>query len=224
MSKKDSKEFWLNLEKKLPKPTFALGPYTSDALISDPALIAFISSRYKFCSRMLAGLDTVIEIGCGDGFGASLVAQSVNKIIATDINEPLLNDNKSRMKDFPNIKYEYHDFREKPYQEKVDGIFLIDVIEHIFPEEEQVFLDNLKSSLKDHGICMIGTPNIEAEKYAGKFSREGHVNLKDHISLKSLGNEHFNNSFLFSMNDELVHTGFSAMAHFLWVLCVSPRN
>ena len=106
----------------------------------------------------------------------------------------------------------------------MDAVFLVDVIEHIFQEEEENFLLNLKKSLKDNGICIIGTPNIEAEKHASPYSKEGHVNLKDHGLLKDIGDNHFNNSFLFSMNDEVVHTGFSKMAHFLWILCVGPKN
>ena len=173
---------------------------------------------------MLSGLDTALEIGTGDGFGAALVSQRVNKVIATDINEPLLEDNKSRMKDYPNIEFLYHDFREIPYKDKVDAIFLVDVIEHIYKEEEENFLSNLKASLTDTGVCLIGTPNVEAEKHASPYSKEGHVNLKDHDSLKEIGNNYFSNSFLFSMNDEVVHTGFSKMAHFLWILCVGPKN
>ncbi len=30
--------------------------------------------------------------------------------------------------------------------------------------------------------------------------------------------------FLFSMNDEVVHTGFSKMAHYLLALCVTPKG
>ena len=35
--------------------------------------------------------------------------------------------------------------------------------------------------------------------------------------------KYFKNVFLFSMNDEVVHTGFSKMAHYLICLCVGAR-
>ena len=35
---------------------------------------------------------------------------------------------------------------------------------------------------------------------------------------------HFHNVFLFSMNDEVVHTGFSPMAHYLLALCCTKRR
>ena len=224
MKNSDSKKFWLNLEKDIPKQSFSLGPYTTQAYYDDPACLSFITSRYKFVAKMLSGLNTVLEIGCGDGFGGAIVAQRVDRLICADINKPLLEDNASRMGHFSNIEYHYHDFREGPYSEKVDAIYLVDVIEHIFIDEEPAFLLNLVASLNDNGICLIGTPNITADQYASEYSKEGHINLKDHESLKAIGENYFKNSFQFGMNDEVVHTGFSPMAHFLWVLCMDPRK
>ena len=156
--------------------------------------------------------------------GGAIVAQRVNRLICTDINKPLLNENQIRMERFAKIEYHYHDFRTDKYSQYVDGIYLIDVIEHIFPDEEPDFLKNLAGTLDEHGVCLIGTPNKTSEKYASKFSKKGHINLKDHKSLKSIGDKYFHNSFLFGMNDEVVHTGFPQMAHFLWLLCVGPKK
>jgi len=225
MNDGDSKDLWLKIDKEIQSQSFTMGRYTSQAYYDDPACLTFITSRYKFCAKMLSGLHTVLEIGCGDGFGGAIVAQRVDRLICTDINQPLLEDNTSRMGHFSNIEYHYHDFRESPYPEKVDGIYLVDVIEHIFPEEENDFLSNLKWSLNDKGICLIGTPNITANKYASEYSREGHVNLKDHKSLKKvIGDKYFQNSFLFGMNDEVIHTGFPQMAHFLWLVGVGSKK
>ena len=224
MKKNDSKKLWLELEKEfVPEKCCTLGPYTTQAYYDDPACLAFITSRYKFCSKMLSGLNTVLEIGCGDGFGGAIVAQRVDKLICTDINENLLKDNTSRMENFSNVEYCYHDFRLKPYPQKVDGIYLVDVIEHIFKKEESAFLSNLLASLNPNGICLIGTPNQTADQYASQYSKEAHVNLKNHETLQSIGDKYFHSSFLFGMNDEVVHIGFPQMAHFLWILCVNPK-
>jgi ubiquinone/menaquinone biosynthesis C-methylase UbiE len=224
MSKNDSKDLWLTLEREISPQSLALGRYTSQAYKDDPSALAFITSRYKFCAKMLGNSKTVIEIGCGDGFGSALVAQRVPRVICTDINESLLDDNRSRMEHFSNIEYIYHDFREMPFPETVDGIYLVDVIEHIFIEEEKSFLKNLCRSLNQHGVCVVGTPNKTSEQYASVFSREGHVNLKEYKDLQELSKEHFNNHFIFGMNDEIVHTGFPAMAHFQWLIGVGPRE
>ena len=73
------------------------------------------------------------------------------------------------------------------------------------------------ASLNYNGVCIIDTPNIAANKFASKYSKAGHTNLKDHKALKSIGEEYFKNSFLFGMNDEMVHMGFPQMLHYLWV-------
>ena len=52
-------------------------------------------------------------------------------------------------------------------------------------------------------------PSLESQKYASKQSKEGHVNCKSGENLKKLLNKYFINNFVFSMNDEVVHTGFS---------------
>ena len=104
MNENNSKKLWLNLEKKMPNETFNLGRYTTQAYYDDPACLSFITSRYKFAAKMLSNKDTVLEIGCGDGFGGAIVAQRVKNLICTDINKPLLEDNTSRMRYFSNIK------------------------------------------------------------------------------------------------------------------------
>ena len=106
----------------------------------------------------------------------------------------------------------------------LDAAFAVDVIEHIYLAEEHDFLKNIAGSLSARGVAMFGTPNIAAEKHASENSRLGHVNLKDHVALKTTLAAHFHNVFIFSMNDEVVHTGYYPMAHYLWALCVNPRR
>jgi cyclopropane fatty-acyl-phospholipid synthase-like methyltransferase len=124
---------------------------------------------------------------------------------------------------FEKMAFEYYDFREACYTSKVDAIYLIDTIEHIYPEEEAAFMENLAGSLVEHGVCIIGTPNIAADKFANNWSRDGHVNLKSPEALMELSLKYFHNAFFFSMNDEMIHTGFPPMSHFMWTLCVGPR-
>lgn len=220
----DSKKLWLSIRTNLDDFNVKLGAATAQAYVKDPKMISFITSRYKFVSKMLSGVDTAIEIGCGDAFGAPLVAQSVKRLICTDIDEDTVGANRQRCAVFKNIEFHYHDFRRAPFPERARAAYLVDVIEHVFPHEEASFMHNLVSSLADDGFILMGTPNVAAESYASVHSREGHVNLKTHQALRDLGAAHFRNVFMFSMNDEVVHTGFGPMAHYLWVLGVGPKN
>ena len=187
-------------------------------------MLGFMAARYKFVSKMFAGMKEVVEVGCGDAFGAPVVAKAVGTVTCTDIDEATLEDNRLRLAEFQNIKFKYHDFREGPLPMKADGAYAVDVLEHVFPDEESLFLTNIAAGLTDSGVLLMGTPNLTADAYASELSRKGHVNLKDQESLRAAVLPHFNNVFMFGMNDEVVHTGFAPMAHYIWALCVGPKR
>src|ERR1700722_2014001 len=68
-----------------------LGPMTSDTWRNDPRRLLFLIARYKFVSKMLAGKASVLEVGCGDGFGMRLVLQTVKRGFGVDF-DPLFID------------------------------------------------------------------------------------------------------------------------------------
>ena len=85
-------------------------------------------------------------------------------------------------------------------------------------------MQNVCNLLKDQfGIAIIGMPSLESQKYASEASKIGHVNCKKSEDLKTTLMQHFENVFMFSMNDEVVHTGFYRMANYILAVCVSPR-
>jgi hypothetical protein len=111
-----------------------------------------------------------------------------------------------------------------PVAGEFDGAYAIDVLEHIPADQEDVFLGNIVASLKAHGPLIVGIPSIHSQVYASPASRAGHVNCKDAAGLKGTLSRFFHNVFIFSMNDEVVHTGFPAMAHYLFALCSDQRS
>ena len=98
------------------------------------------------------------------------------------------------------------------------------MIEHLKPEEEDTFVSNTCGCLTGDGIFIVGTPNIEAARYETEPGASPHINLKSHITLRQLIDRFFANSFIFSMNDEVVHTGFYPMAHYLFGIGVGLRK
>ena len=166
---------------------------------------------------MLEGKRDVLEVGCGDAFGTPIVLQSVKSVCCVDF-EPLIIDDARRRtlgEDFA-ITFSVHDMTKGavgggPF----DGAYSLDVIEHVQPEHEELFMQNICKSLQEDAVLIIGTPNILASQHASEYSRAGHVNLKSAETLRALILTYFKNSFIFSMNDELVHTGVSPMAHYI---------
>ena len=67
------------------------------------------------------------------------------------------------------------------------------------------------------------SPNVTSDAYASEASKKGHINLKSHDQLREDMQKYFKNVFMFSMNDEIVHTGFGPMAHYLFAVGVGVR-
>jgi cyclopropane fatty-acyl-phospholipid synthase-like methyltransferase len=105
-----------------------------------------------------------------------------------------------------------------------DGIYSLDVLEHIEAEVEDRFIRNMIAPLTPHGTTIIGMPSLQSQDYASIQSKEGHVNCKDQRDFKNLMLRYFHNVYMFSMNDEVVHTGFHAMSHYNFALCCSKRS
>jgi len=205
-------------------PEFKLGPWTSYSLINDPKHMSFVLARYKFCAKMLEGKQTIMEIGSGDGFGLPIMAQLAEKVYAVDWDRRLLNGNAKRLKHLKNIEYLHVDLNKSAPKVKVDGAFLIDVIEHLEPEAEIVFLNNIVKCLKANSVLIIGTPNITASAHATPRSKVQHINLKSMDTLRKLMEKYFENVFMFGMNDEVLHTGYAPMCHYIWAVGAGLRT
>jgi 2-polyprenyl-3-methyl-5-hydroxy-6-metoxy-1,4-benzoquinol methylase len=201
----------------------SLGPWTSYSLKNDPKHMVFVLSRYKFCAKMLEGKEVVIEVGCGDGFGIPIVAQSVKHLHCLDWDPRNIESCKKRLCHLKNVTYECVDLNEKSSKVMADAAYSIDVIEHLESEKETPFMNNLTTSLKKESVLITGTPNITANAYATERSRVQHINLKSMESLKELTERYFKHVFLFGMNDEVLHTGYSPMCHYIWSVGAEKR-
>lgn len=187
-----------------------LGQMNSETWERDPRKLGIMLARYKFVAKMLSGIDRVAEIGCGDGFGSRVVEQEVGSVRLTDANQ--------------NTTYTRHDIVEAALPVLYDAVYLLDVLEHIDVANENRALTNIARSLKQNGVCIIGMPSLESQDYASPISSAGHINCKSGADLVDTVRNHFHNVFLFSMSDEVVHTGFAKMAHYLLVVCCGLRH
>ncbi|MGJ0452985.1 MAG: class I SAM-dependent methyltransferase [Methylocystis sp.] len=201
-----------------------LGLATSWAWHDDPRHLVFTLARYKFVAKMLAGSKRVLEVGCGDGFPTRLVAQAVESVVGIDFDSEFIGDANMRFSKRWPIEFRTHNILRGPVAEIFDAAYSLDVIEHIPLDLEDVFLSNITQSLSRHGVLIIGSPSLESQNFASPQSKEGHVNCKTADELHVALGRHFENVFVFSMNDEVVHTGYSKMAHYLMALCCSPKQ
>lgn len=200
-----------------------LGLMINESWNQDPKRTLFTLARYKFVAKMLAEQDRVLEIGCADAFGTRLVQQVVNHVTAVDFDPVFIEDVQNRIDPAWPLDCFVHDLLDGPVPGEFDAIYSLDVLEHILPDREAEFLQNALVSLKSTGVMIVGMPSLESQAYASPQSKAGHVNCKSGKDFKSLMRRYFDQVFLFSMNDEVVHTGFYPMAHYLIALCCGKR-
>lgn len=200
-----------------------LGLCTNQLWRDDPRHLLFVLARSKFVAKMLSGRQKVLEVGCGDAFGSRLVLQEVKELCAVDFDQVFVDDVNSRMSDRWKFKCHTHDMLTGPVEGEFDAAYSLDVIEHIAAEQEDLFVKNIAACLKPQGVLLVGTPSLESQSYASEYSKQGHVNCKSAKDWKALMEKYFHNVFIFSMNDEVVHTGFYPMAHYLFALCVGKK-
>jgi 2-polyprenyl-3-methyl-5-hydroxy-6-metoxy-1,4-benzoquinol methylase len=204
------------------KPRIQLGMMSSHRWRMDPKVLLFSMARYKFVAKMLSNFKDVIEIGCGDCWGTQIVLQEVGNIRAFDLDPMLIEENLKHLGS-DQIQIEQWDFCKTAVRPKAHAAYLLDVLEHIPLENEADFLHNIADSIRHDGVCIIGMPSLESQKYASVPSKKSHINCKSGPDLKKTLDTYFKNVFMFSMHDEVIHTGFLKMAHYLLALCVGIR-
>lgn len=197
-----------------------LGDMVNQFWQDDPKRLAFVLARYKWVAKMLAGKKRVLEVGCADGWPSRIVASEVDSLTLSDFDPQFIADIKSRLPDGVADDAFQLDISENSSEQRYDAVYCLDVFEHIASEKEVQTLENLKACVEDKGVVIIGIPSLESQVYASEISKAGHVNCKSGAKFRELLQENFSQAFVFSMNDEIIHTGYYPMAHYLLALCV----
>lgn len=180
-------------------------------------------ARYKFVAKMLQGTaGRVVEIGACDGWAARIVQQHVYQVTVTDADGDFVRSYDPILK-WQRPSQQWNPIEGPAVADKWDAAYALDVLEHVRHEDESAFMENVAQSLTDSGIFIVGMPSSESQMYASVQSKMGHVNCKQGHDLQKLMRTYYKNAFLFSMSDEVVHTGFSQMAHYLLCVGSCPR-
>lgn len=199
----------------LPRET--LGLMANEAWQNDPKRLLFMLARYKFVAKMLSGKGRVVEIGAADGWASRIVQQHVYSLSLSDADMEFVVMAGERKGKWAPPAFQWNPV-EGPAQARYDAAYALDVLEHVSPNMEGRFMEHVCDSLSDDGVFIVGMPSIESQRYASWQSRAGHVNCKTGKALESVMSCYFKSTFLFGMNDEVVHTGFPEMCHYL--MCI----
>lgn len=226
--KKDGYEIWKKWGGMQKREAVLLGPHTSYEWYSSRRRIIFTAAAYKFAMKMIGNMyepDTkeILELGSNDGFGTHFVAEFAKRVVGVDFDRDAVESAiKTVAMTNENIEFICDDFLGKKYGE-FDAVISFDVIEHICHEDEDNFMQTVLMNLKDTGTFIVGTPTFEQQQYASQCVVESHINVYKGEELYEMLKRYFNNVYLFTQNDEVIHTGYLRMANGLIAVCSNKK-
>jgi 2-polyprenyl-3-methyl-5-hydroxy-6-metoxy-1,4-benzoquinol methylase len=198
-----------------------LGRYLAYWFEHTPRRALYSTSYYKFAAKMIGRNKRVLEVGCSEGLGTWLLAAECGFARGLDPDEEAIAVAKGNWP-AEKVEFECADFLEAPAGQW-DAVVNFDVIEHILPANAGRFLGRMADNLTPYGVAVVGTPNLTGQVYASAVSKAGHVNVYSADRLEAEMRQFFRHVFLFGANDEVVHTGYAPMAHYLIALGCKKR-
>ena len=109
---------------------------------------------YQRLADRCAGRD-VLEAGCGEGYGADLLADVARKVIGLDYDESAVAHVKAR---YPRVEMRHGNLAELPLADgSVDVVVNFQVIEHLWDQPQ--FVAECLRVLRPGGVLMMSTPN-----------------------------------------------------------------
>ncbi len=140
---------------RLTPPTF-----TGERLVAGDPLFAADFSRhlvaYRFAQEQVRGR-SVLDAGCGDGYGSELLAQMALRVVGVDRSAPAIAAAAQRYRR-PNLTYRACELqRLTDLGEQFDVVCNFQVIEHLI--DPRPFLEQVRQVLRPGGSFILTTPN-----------------------------------------------------------------
>ncbi len=109
---------------------------------------------YQWCAPMCAGQD-VLEAGCGEGYGADLIASTASRVVAVDYDAATVAHVRAR---YPGVEVLAGNLAALPLADSsVDTVINFQVIEHLWDQPQ--FVAECFRVLRPGGRLLMSTPN-----------------------------------------------------------------
>jgi SAM-dependent methyltransferase len=138
--------------------TPAVLPLTGERTIPDLDIENYWFRRHQVVYQRLAthcvGRD-VLEAGCGEGYGADLIAGTARRVVAVDYDEAAVAHVRSR---YPRVEVMQANLAELPLPDaSMDVVVNFQVIEHLWDQTQ--FVKECARVLRPSGLLLMSTPN-----------------------------------------------------------------
>jgi len=114
--------------------------------------------RYQY-ALTLAANKTVLDFGCGTGYGSSILATRARAVVGIDIDESALEWARDTHRK-PTLEFRQNsDFGASLPSQYFDLVTCFEMIEHVTADHQQLIIDSFVKVLKPDGVLLISTPN-----------------------------------------------------------------
>lgn len=145
--------------------------------------------RYAL-ARQLSQHRTVLDVACGEGYGAAMVAEGADRVLGVDISADAIRHAKNRYGHHTNLEFVPASCDRLPFPDaSFDLVISFETIEHI--EAQQAFIAELARVLRPDGVLLLSSPNKRLYSDAHDYHNEFHVRELYRNELEELLREEF---------------------------------
>jgi 2-polyprenyl-3-methyl-5-hydroxy-6-metoxy-1,4-benzoquinol methylase len=193
-----------------------LGPSASDQWQHAPEHLAMVMARYRLAAALIGNARTVLELGCGEGIGARILARGREVYHGIDVDETALAyAHDQQWRSGTQMTFSCADARDLPRFGAFDAVVALDVIEHLSADDGALMVEMAALHLMRPGILVVGTPNAKFAHLASPASARDHLHCFTHDELHALLSRQFDIVQSFGMQDLALHTGHPDARHYL---------
>ena len=129
--------------------------------------------RYAL-ARQLSQHCTVLDVACGEGYGAAMVAEAAYKVVGVDLSADAIKNAKNNYGHHTNLQFVTASCECLPFPDaSFDFAISFETIEHI--EKQKEFISELTRVLRPDGILILSSPNKRLYSDAHDYHNEFHV-------------------------------------------------
>lgn len=130
--------------------------------------------RYMLARCFAAGMD-VLDVACGEGYGAHLLASAALSVVGVDIASDAVMHATEKYK-LPNLRYLQGDCASLPLPDScVDLVVSFETIEH--HDQHEAMMLEIKRVLRPDGVLIISSPN--RPEFQKTLTKPNHFHIKE---------------------------------------------
>ena len=140
--------------------------------------------RYALCRSFVAGKD-VLDVACGEGYGANLLAQRARRVVGVDIDKSTIQDAVAKYQDNARLEFTTANCTSLPFKKaSFDVVVSFETIEHI--TEQKAFVKEAARVLREGGVFVVSTPNRPVYSEETGLKNPFHVKEFDEAEFRAL--------------------------------------